>query len=225
MSQLIVNLPPQKVWVRKEYLCDLQDGYGEFVEGVWITAKSMPGRSFYFETYLPEYGALYDKLPISAFVSSPKTPDPDLDLTNLQFWDCMSYGVVCVSKKHISELHFEVRTRNFGSLTGEYVFSLDNYHPYNDKIDCGTSELPEEHKSHNCILLENGQFVLYPNNRMRLYSPSRTPEQVRTPDFKISTKFYRTEIDLKWGRLGDTDEYFWQTPEEQRNKNLKKSFE
>ena len=33
MSQLIVNLPPQKVWVRKEYLCDLQSGYGEFVEG------------------------------------------------------------------------------------------------------------------------------------------------------------------------------------------------
>ncbi len=72
MSQLIVNLPPQKVWVRKEYLRDLQDGYGEFVEGVLITAKSLPGRSFYFETYLPEYGALYDKLPISAFVSSPK---------------------------------------------------------------------------------------------------------------------------------------------------------
>jgi hypothetical protein len=50
MSQLIVNLPPQKVWVRKEYLRDLQDGHGEFVEGVWVTAKSLPGRSFYFET-------------------------------------------------------------------------------------------------------------------------------------------------------------------------------
>jgi len=23
-----------------------------------------------------------------------------------------------------------------------------------------------------------------------------------------------TEIDLKWGRLGDTNEYFWETPEE-----------
>ena len=130
----------------------------------------------------------------------------------------MSYGVVCVNKQHIGELHFEVRTRNYSSLKGEYLFSLDNYHPYNDKIDCGTSELPEEHKSHNCILLENGQFGLYPNNRMRLYSPSRTPDEVKTPDFKISTKFYRTEIDIKWGRLGDTDEYFWQTPEEKQNK-------
>ena len=79
--------------MRKEYLRDLQDGHEEFVEGVWVLAKSIPGRAFYFETYLPEYGALYDKLPISAFVSSPKTPKPDLDLPNLQFWNCMDYGV------------------------------------------------------------------------------------------------------------------------------------
>ena len=34
MSCLITNLPAQKVWVRKEYLLDLKDGYGEFVEGI-----------------------------------------------------------------------------------------------------------------------------------------------------------------------------------------------
>ena len=61
MSSLVVNLPAQKVWVRKEYLRDLQDGHGEFAEGVWVSAKSIPGRSFYFETYLPEYGAMFDK--------------------------------------------------------------------------------------------------------------------------------------------------------------------
>ncbi len=55
------------------------------VKGVWVSAKSMPGRAFYFETYLYEYAALFDKLPISAFVSSPKTPDPDMNLPNLQF--------------------------------------------------------------------------------------------------------------------------------------------
>ena len=51
MSQLIINLPSQKVWVRKEYLRDLKDGFGEFVEGVWVSCKSIPGRAFYFETY------------------------------------------------------------------------------------------------------------------------------------------------------------------------------
>ena len=51
MSTLIVNLPAQDVWVRKEYLTDHKSGHGEFEKGVWISAKSMPGRAFYFETY------------------------------------------------------------------------------------------------------------------------------------------------------------------------------
>ena len=73
MATLISNLPNQKGYVRKEYLYDLENGHGEFVEGHWVTAKSIPGRAFYFETFLPEYGAVFDKLPITAFVSSPDT--------------------------------------------------------------------------------------------------------------------------------------------------------
>ncbi len=68
MPCLIANLPSYEVWVRKEYLTDHQSGHGEFVKGVWVSVKSIPGRAFYFETYLPEYAAMYDKLPISAFV-------------------------------------------------------------------------------------------------------------------------------------------------------------
>ena len=45
MSTLIVNLPAYEVWVRKEYLTDHQSGHGEFVKGVWVTAKSIPGLS------------------------------------------------------------------------------------------------------------------------------------------------------------------------------------
>ncbi len=55
MPALICNLPSYEVWVRKEYLTDHKSGHGEFVKGVWVSAKSIPGRAFYFETYLPEY--------------------------------------------------------------------------------------------------------------------------------------------------------------------------
>jgi len=81
MSCLIANLPSHEVWVRKEYLTDHQSGHGEFVKGVWVSVKSIPGRAFYFETYLPEYAAMYDKLPISAFVADPETPSPDMNLS------------------------------------------------------------------------------------------------------------------------------------------------
>ncbi len=211
---LVVNLPAKKIYVRKEYLTDHQSGFGEFVEGVWVSAKSIPGRAFYFETYLPEYGAMYDKLPISAFLDRPETPQPDLDLPNLQFWNCMDYGVIAIEKQFIGSMDFELRTRDYGLMSGEYLFTLDNYHSDIDVIDTNVSETPDEHKSHNCVLLENGQFALYPNNRIRIYDLSITPETPKTPDFKVSTKYYQVENGTKWGRLGQTDEYFWKTDSE-----------
>ena len=213
MSELICNLPSEKVWVRKEYLRDHVDGHGEFVEGVWVSCKSIPGRAFYFETYLPEYGALYDKLPISAFVSEPETPDPDMTLPNLQFWNCMDYGIVSISKQFIGSMDFEVYTRDFGIVSGTYICTIDNYHHSVDEIDFSTSEKPDEHKSHNLLELANGQYCLYPNNRMRVYDNSLTPEEPKMPDFKVSTVIYQVENGNKF-RLGDTDEYFWKTKEE-----------
>jgi len=213
MANLICNLPAKQVWVRKEYLRDHQDGHGEFVKGVWVTAKSISGRAFYFETYLPEYGALFDKLPISAFLSEPKTPELDLDLPNLQFWNCMDYNVVAIHKEFIASMDFEVLTRDFGIVKGTYICTLDNYHNNPDVVDCSTSENPEEHKSFNLLKLDNKQFCLYPNNRMRVYDNSLTPETPLKPDFKVSTIEYQVE-NGNHTRLGDSDEYFWKTKKE-----------
>ena len=213
MAELICNLPAQKVFVRKEYLRDLKDGHGEFVEGVWISAKSIPGRAFYFETFLPQYGALFDKLPISAFVSRPTAPDPDMTLNNLQFWNCMDYGVTAICKQFIGSMDFEVLTRDYGVQKGTYIATLDNYHIDVNTIDYSTAETPDEHKSFNLLQLNNGQFCLYPNNRMRVYDNSLTPHEPLRPDFKVSTIEYQVENGNQT-RLGDTDEYFWKTKKE-----------
>ena len=208
MSTLITNLPAQQVWVRKEYLRDHQDGHGEYVPGVWLTAKSIPGRAFYFETYLPTYAAVYDKLPISAFVSSPEAPTPDLPLTELQFWNAMSTGVVCVVKQFTASMTWQIRTREHGNLLGSYVCTLDNYHADPDGIDYSTSENPAEHKCFNVIELSNGQFAAYPNNRCRVFDVSLTPPEPLVPDFKTSTHYY--EVEKTDTRLGDQDEYYYE---------------
>jgi len=101
-------------------------------------------------------------------------------------------------------------------MRGQYLFTLDNYHANPDVVDNNVSEVPQEHKSHNCIMLENGQFALYPNNRTRLYDLSITPQEPKVPDFKVSTIEYQVESGTDWGRLGDTDDYFWETPNERR---------
>ena len=84
----------------------------------------------------------------------------------------MDYGVVAVQKQFIGSMHFEIYTRDYGTQSGTYICTLDNYHQDVDAIDYSTSEQPAEHKSHNLLELDNGQFCLYPNNRMRIYDLS-----------------------------------------------------
>ena len=76
MSYLVANVPMNKCFIRKEYLRDLQDSVGEYEECYWVTTKSIQNRALYFESYVNKYGALYDKLPISAFVWKTNV-DPD----------------------------------------------------------------------------------------------------------------------------------------------------
>ena len=56
------------MYVRKEYLHDLERGHEELVEAVILAVKSVQGRALMFEAYLPEYGFCFDKFPLSAFV-------------------------------------------------------------------------------------------------------------------------------------------------------------
>jgi hypothetical protein len=129
----------------------------------------------------------------------------------------MDYGVTAIFKQFIGSMDFEVFTRSHEVLKGTYMFTLDNYHSDPDNIDYSTAEVPEEHKSFNCIELENGQYALYPNNRMRVYDNSLTPPEPKMPDFKVSTEYYQVESGYQY-RLGDTDEYYWKTSDSKSKK-------
>jgi len=126
----------------------------------------------------------------------------------------MDYGVVAVQKQFIGSMHYEVYTRDYGNQTGTYICTLDNYHQDVDAIDYSTSEQPAEHKSHNLLELDNGQFCLYPNNRMRIYDNSITPETPKNPDFKVSTVYYQVENGHDRDGLGSEENYFWKTAKE-----------
>lgn len=211
MSTLITNLPSQHVYVRKEYLRDMRDGHGEFVKGIWVSAKSIPGRALYFETYLPDYGAMFDKLPISAFVAAPVTPEKDLPLTELQYWNCMDYGIVGVIKQFVASMVFEARLKSGGAMRGTYICTLDNYHAGADGVDYSTSETPSEHKSMNIVELENGQYCAYPNNRLRIIDISLSPTALLKPDFLCSTYFFTVE-NAEAPRYGDSDLFTYEAP-------------
>ena len=87
----VANIPYLKCWVKKEYLHDLEKGHGEFVECVLLAVKSIQGRALMFEAYLPDYGACFDKFPISAFVWKTDIKlEEQLPLGTLELWDGFS---------------------------------------------------------------------------------------------------------------------------------------
>jgi len=212
MSFLVANLPPIKVLVKKQYLYDHQKGKGEFVEGVWISCKSIQGRALYFETYLPEYGALYDKLPISAFVNAPT--DLDLELEELQLWDAFSYHLTIVEKASISGVRCKYLAPSKKWYYGEYLFTIDNAHADTNILNVNYSEVPEEHKSFNILQLDNEHFAAQPNNRVIFYDKSLTPAKPLQPDFKVSTEYYSVENKSKW-TAGDDDNYHYNLKEQE----------
>ena len=200
----VCPLPPQKVYVRAQYLYDFDRGQGELVEGIWVSVKAIRGEAFRFETYLPQYGALYDKLPISAFLSREVMSDDDLlPLDVLQIWDALSYHVEVVDKPFLKGLRAEFFGKDKQLHRGEYLFTLDTCNPDPRIPDFTLSETIDEHKSYNVLKLDNGQFALQPNNRCRLFDPAFNPQEMLKPDFKVATRKYRVEQNAKW-RLGDT---------------------
>ena len=212
MAFLVANLPPVKVYVKKEYLYDHEKGHGELIEGVWISVKSIEGRALYFETYLPEYAALYDKLPISAFVNSPNIKT-NIDLEELELWDAFSYDITVIEKKSIAGVRCKYLAPSKKWYYGEYLFTIDSCHADTNILNVNYSEVPEEHKSFNILELDNGHFAAQPNNRVLFYDKSLTPAKTIQPDFKVSTEYYSVENKTKW-TAGDDTSFFYELKEQ-----------
>ena len=211
MAYLIHNLPLVNVYVRKEYLYDLERGHGEYTPGIWVSVKSVQYKALYFETLLTEYGALFDKLPLSAFVW--KTEDHgDLPLDTLQLWDCFDYNLTVIEKPMLGPCEFFGKDNKMHK--GEYLFTIDNCHSESSTLDTNYSEHDPEHKSFNIIQLDNGQFAAQPNNRIIFRDSSLTPSDLKMPDFKVCTQNYRVETEPKWS-VGHTDEWQYKTKEEE----------
>jgi hypothetical protein len=210
MSFLVHPLPPVHVLVRKEYLYDLEYGHGEFTPGIWISVKSVQGKAFYFETLLPEYGALFDKLPISAFVW--KEAHGDLPLDNLQLWDCFDYNLTVIQKPLLSRCQYFGKDKQLHP--GEYLFTIDTCHSDHSIIDTNFSEHDPEHKTFNVIKLDNGQFAAQPNNRVLWQDQSLIPSETLRPDFKVCTQNYKVETTPKWS-VGHSDEWQYKTQDEE----------
>lgn len=205
MSHLVANVPPIEVFVDKRYLYDWQKddkgkflGEGEWETGHWVTVKSVPNRALLFETYIDKFGALYDKLPISAFRWHLNQLDVEYPLDFLQLWDCLSFGISVIQKSVLTGYKTITTLKDKSTVEGEYLFTIDTCHSEANEVDVWWSNNPAEHKSFNISKISNGQFVAQPNNRTRWIQKSRRVDEKSIPYFRYSTKVYRSENEIQW---------------------------
>ena len=209
----VANIPYIKCWIKKEYLYDLMKGHGDLIECVLIAVKSLQGRALYFEAYLPEYGACFDKFPLSALVWKKNIKkEEQLPLGTIELWDCFSYDIQIWYKQLLKNCDVEIWLKGGQKMKGNYMFTIDSCHSDSNLINSGVAEVPSEHKQFNFGRLENGQFFAQPNNRMLWYEQSLTPKELKKPDFKVSTRYFYCEQEARWS-FGDTDDYFYEDKE------------
>jgi hypothetical protein len=210
MSYLVANIPHVQCYIRKEFLYDFEKGFGEYEPCYWATVKSVKGKALYIESLLTNYGAMYDKLPISAYVWKTDIKEDELlPLDYLEIWDSFSYNISIIEKSLLKNLQCKVFMKDKNMYEGNYLFTIDSCSSDPNEINVSLSETPNEHKSFNIIKLVNGQFAAQPNNRVLFYDQSLTPKGVTKPDFKVSTKEFYCENGNKWA-ADDSGDFFYE---------------
>lgn len=196
MSYIVAAAPPVKCFVKREFLYNFERGHGELEPAIWVSIKSLRGQVFRIESLLPRYGALYDKLPIHAYVWKDKDYG-DLPIDTLQLWDCMSYRFTVIEKIGLRNLGVKFIGKDGNWYFGHYLFTVD-YCADGMDVDTGFTEQAEEHKSFNFIRLENGQFAVQPNNRCLWYDQALVPVESRWPDFQAARNLWSVDGTRKW---------------------------
>ena len=195
MSYIVGSLPPIKCFVKKEFLYNFEKGHGELEPAIWVSIKALRGQVFRIESLLPNYGALYDKLPVHAYVWKEKAGNLPLD--TLELWDCMGYRFTIIEKIGLRNLGVKFLGKDKEWNHGHYMFTVDFCADDMD-VDTGFTEQAEEHKSFNFIKLENGQFACQPNNRCLFYDQSLIPSEIKFPDFKAAQIIFTVDGTRKW---------------------------
>lgn len=206
MAVLNEDVPIWDCQIRAEYLYDLQDHHGEYVDCCVFGVASIYGRALGFHV-LTQGGAQIARLPISALVH--KQHEPHLPLHYLQLWDCFSYDFSVHKFSYLSEMRCKTVLRDKQMYRGTYLFTVDWY---------GTNDAEEPgedgHKNLHVLALDCGCYAAQSNNRIIFQEPSCGVSQWKLeegerPDYRINTHKWKCEIDSKW-TTEDSYYYFYE---------------
>lgn len=195
---MIQDIPYLKCFVRKQYLRNLEDGFGEFVEAYAFAVTAILNRPLLFTIHTVD-GAVVSRLPISALCH--ELDSPEQTLSHLELWSCIGKEISVIEHSYLKRYRTQVKLPDGKLYDGTYLFTID-------PCSGGFSETPEQHKTWNVIALDNGNFAAQPNNRCFFLDSHFVKFQGR-PDYKTNTHEWYCE-DHEWS-VGHSDEQFYQS--------------
>ena len=212
MAYLNANIPPIYCKIRREYLYDLREHQGETEDCVVFGIASISGHALLFHALLTN-GAIYWRLPISAFVQNRRSDTvhsvsmEHQDLEDLQLWNSFSYYPAVTTFDFLKGQRCKYFSKNKNKVYyGEYLFTVDWAHPESNIINTEHSEIPDQHKCGHVLALDNGNYAVQPNNRILWSIPSFTTSS-SIPDYKVQTTVWNVEN--KKLVTDDTDKFFY----------------
>lgn len=185
-----INLPKMRVYIRGDAFGMSQDDF----EPAWlVSVRALRNKPFCFQVWVDKYAACYDKIPPQClYWYEPDADHEALPLHKVQMWECLSGSVELWQKSQLADVPCLINMgKGCKPAVGHYCFTLD-FLPEQQVlgyIDIGDAELMQEHKEANFIKLSNGQFAIYPNNRIKWMPVSLTgADAAKTiPPWKVAT--------------------------------------
>jgi len=160
---------------------------------------------------------LWFRMPIHAFCH--KIPAPLETLTNLVLWDCFSSHIAVTQFDFLANKRMRYIDREKKWSEGTYMFTLDWSQEDKNITDLGFSEVPGQHKCGHVIKLDNGNFAIQPNNRVRAFEPSFvTKPGQNIIERRLGTEMWSVENTSKWV-LSDDDRYEYEVKQNEQNAN------
>lgn len=190
MAYLNANLPVINCLIRNEFLFNHEKGQGEFTPADVHSVASIQGRSPLFEAFL-ENGVNWTRRPIHAFAWNQRAEV--LPLTEHIYWDCFSDYVDVKVRERLGGLRADLISITGVKRQGLYLFTIDWSHQDKNMVDTGFSETPE-HKCGHVFKMDNGNYFIYPNNRIIWMDRAWTLNRIDSnPGYKIDMNIYNVE--------------------------------
>jgi hypothetical protein len=196
MAYLNSPIPVIEAYVRGNFLRDQKDSFDKKFPCFIFGVATIPGQAPLFH-FVMEDGGMWWRMPIHAFCWKEDAPDHELD--ELVLWDSFSYHVTSTQFPYLKNKVMKFISRRRKEYSGRYLFTLD----WASSTDSGDtdylfSEYPSQHKCGHVIMMDDGNFAIQPNNRLKLHDPSFTVKSDLVIDRMYNRTLWTAERNSRW---------------------------